>query len=53
MELMDIVIGILMGIGIGFVMLGIYVWVLYQRIKGRIDRMIKEVIDEAAADLIG
>jgi hypothetical protein len=53
MELIDIVIGILIGIGIGFAMLGIYVWVLYQRIKGRIDRMVKEVIDEAAADLIG
>jgi hypothetical protein len=53
MELMDIVIGILMGIGIGFVMLCVYVWVVYQRIKGRIDRMVKEVIDEAAADLIG
>jgi hypothetical protein len=53
MELMDIVAGILMGIGIGFVMLGIYVWVLYQRIKTRIDRMIQEVVDEAAETLVG
>jgi len=53
MELMDIVAGILMGIGIGFVMLGIYVWVLYQRIKIRIDRMIQEVVDEAAETLVG
>jgi hypothetical protein len=53
MELMDIVAGILMGIGIGFVMLGIYVWVLYQRIKTRIDRMIQEVVNEAAETLVG
>ena len=53
MELMDIVAGILMGIGIGFAMLGIYVWVLYQRIKGRVDDMVKQIIREAEADLIG
>jgi hypothetical protein len=53
MELMDIVAGILMGIGIGFVVLGIYVWVLYQKIKNRVDRMIQEVVDEAAETLIG
>ena len=53
MELMDIVAGILMGIGIGFVMLGLYIWILYQRIRGRIDRMIAEVVDEAATDLVG
>jgi len=53
MELMDIVAGIFMGVGIGFVMLGIYVWVLYQRIKNRVDRMIQEVLDEAAETLVG
>ena len=53
MELNEIVGGILMGIGIGFVMLGLYIWFLYQRIKGRVDQMIREVIDEAAANLVG
>ena len=53
MELMDIVAGILMGIGIGLVVLGIYVWVLYQRIKNRVDHMIQEVLDEAAETLVG
>jgi hypothetical protein len=53
MELMDIVAGILMGIGIGFGMLCLYVWVLYQRIKNRVDRMIQEVVDEAAETLVG
>jgi hypothetical protein len=42
-----------MGIGIGFVMLCIYVLILYQKIKSRIDRMIREVVEEAEADLVG
>ena len=53
MELNEIVGGILMGIGIGFVMLGLYIWILYQRIKHSIDRMIAEVVEEAAADMVG
>jgi hypothetical protein len=53
MELNEIVGGILMGIGIAFTMLGLYIWILYQRIRGRIDRMIAEVVNEAAADLVG
>jgi hypothetical protein len=53
MELNEILGGILMGIGIGFVVLGLYIWVLFQRIKGRVDRMIREVIEEAEADLVG
>jgi len=53
MELMDIVAGIVMGIGIGLVVLGVYVLILYQRIKNRIDHMIREVVDEAAETLVG
>jgi len=53
MELNDIIAGIFMGLGIGFALLVMYVWILYQRIKSRVDRMVKEVIDEAKADLIG
>jgi hypothetical protein len=53
MELMDILAGILMGIGLGLVMLGLYILFLYQKIKHRIDHMIREVVDEAAADLVG
>jgi hypothetical protein len=53
MELMDIVAGIVMGIGIGFVMLGLYIWVLYQRIRGRVDEMINQIINEAEANLVG
>jgi hypothetical protein len=53
MELMDIVVILLVGIGIGFGMLGLYIWVLYQRIKGRVDEMINQVIQEAEANLVG
>jgi hypothetical protein len=53
MELNDVIAGTLMGLGIGFVALTLYVWILYQRIKSRVDRMIREVIEEAEADLIG
>ena len=53
MELMDIVVILLVGIGIGFGMLCLYVWVLYQRIKSQVDRMVREVIEEAEADLVG
>jgi hypothetical protein len=53
MELNEIVGGILMGIGIGFIMLGLYIWILFQRIRGRVDDMVREVIKEAEADLVG
>jgi hypothetical protein len=53
MELNEIVGGILMGIGIAFVMVGLYIWVLFQRIRGRVDDMVKQIIQQAEADLIG
>jgi hypothetical protein len=53
MELMDIVVILLVGIGIGLGILGLYIWVLYQRIRGRVDEMIKQIINEAEANLVG
>jgi hypothetical protein len=53
MELMDMVVTVLIGVGIGFAMLGLYIWVLYQRIKSRVDRMVDRIINEAEADLVG
>ena len=53
MELNEIVGGILMGIGIAFVMVGLYIWILFQRIRGRVDDMVKQIIQQAEADLIG
>jgi hypothetical protein len=53
MELSDIIIQILIGIGIGFGMVVVYAWYLYRDLKNRVDRMIKEVVDEAEANLVG
>jgi len=53
MELIDIVVTVLIGVGIGFVVLGLYIWVLYQRIKSRVDEMVDRIINEAEADLVG
>ena len=53
MELTDILAGILMGAGIAFAMVGIYVWILYHRLKSRIDRAVSELINEAEVNLVG
>ena len=53
MELNDVIAGTLMGLGIGFVALTVYMWILYQRIKSRVDRMIEEIISEAEENLVG
>ena len=53
MELSEIIGGILMGIGIGFVVLGLYIWILFQRIRGRVDDMIKQIIQEAEDNMDG
>ena len=53
MVLSEIIGGILMGIGIGFVVLGLYIWILFQRIKGRVDHMVDQIIQEAESNLVG
>jgi hypothetical protein len=53
MELVDILIAISIGVLIGFGMLGLYIWVLYQRIKSRVDEMVTQIINEAEAELVG
>ena len=53
MELMDIVVILLVGVGFGFGMLCLYIWVLYQRIRGRVDEMVNQIIQEAESNLVG
>lgn len=53
MELVDILSAVGIGTLIGFGIVGFYVWILYRRLKVRIDQMIAEVIEEAEANLIG
>ena len=45
--------GIVMGIGIAFIVLGLYILILYQRIKGRVDSMVKQIVQQAEANLVG
>jgi hypothetical protein len=53
MELVDILVAVGIGILVGLGMLGLYIWILYQRIRGRVDDMINQIINEAEADLVG
>jgi hypothetical protein len=53
MELMDIVVTVAIGVAIGVGMIVVYAWYLYRDLKGRVDRMIAEVIAEAEADMVG
>ena len=53
MELNEIVGGIVMGIGITFIILGLYIWILFQRIRGRVDDMVKQIIQEAEDNMVG
>ena len=53
MELMDILTAIGIGTLIGFGIVGFYVWILYQRIKGRVDHMVDQIIQEAESNLVG
>jgi len=52
-EFTDIVVAVLIGVGLGFGMVVLYACYLYRDLKKRVDRMIREVIEEAEADLIG
>lgn len=53
MELVDILTAIGIGTLIGFGIVGFYVWILYRRIKSRVDSMIQDIINKAEADLVG
>ena len=53
MEIGDIVVSILIGIGIGFGMIVVYAWYLYRDLKSRVDRMIEEVVREAEQHIVG
>ena len=53
MELMDILTAIGIGTLIGVGIIGFYVWILYQRIKGRVDDMVKQIIQEAEDNMVG
>ena len=53
MELSDILTAVVIGISVGFGIVGVYVYFLYHRIKARVDEMIDQVIAEAESNLVG
>ena len=53
MELTDVVVTVLIGVGIGFAMIVLYAWYLYRDLKARVDQMIQEVLEEAEAGMMG
>lgn len=53
MEISDIIVSVLIGIGVGFGMVVLYAWYLYRNLKARVDLMIDEVLAEAESNLVG
>ena len=53
MELIDIIAAIAVGTLLGFGMVILYVWYLWNKIKRHVDRMIDEVIAEAEDNMVG
>ena len=53
MELTEILTAVGIGFLIGVGLVCMYIWILYQRIKSRVDAMVNEIINQAEADLIG
>jgi hypothetical protein len=53
MEISDIIVSVLIGIGVGFGMVVLYAWHLYRNLKARVDLMIDEVLAEAESNLVG
>ena len=53
MELNDIVVSVLTGIGIGVGLAVLYIIYLIFKVKKRIDQMVEEVIAEAESNMVG
>lgn len=53
MELNDFIVAVAIGIASGFGLVILYAMYLYHDLKGRVDRMIEEVIAEHEANIVG
>lgn len=53
MEFADILAAIGIGALLGFGIVALYIWYLWNKIKNQIDQMIEEVVNEAEANLVG
>ena len=53
MEFINIATAIFIGAILGIGIVGLYIYMLYQRLKKEIDRLVSEVVQEAEANLVG
>jgi hypothetical protein len=53
MEFTEILGAIVAGALVGFGLVAVYVWFLYQKLKKQVDQMIEQVIAEAETNLVG
>ena len=53
MEIVDILTAVGIGTVLGIGLVGLYIWILYRRLKDQINRMVEQVVEEAEANLIG
>lgn len=53
MELTEILVAVVASALIGFGLVAMYVWFLYQKLKKQVDAMIEQVIAEAETNLVG
>lgn len=53
MEIIDILTAVGIGTVLGIGLVGLYIWILYRRLKDQINRMVEQVVEEAEANLIG
>jgi hypothetical protein len=53
MEIADTLIAIGIGAALTLVVVGIYIWVLWQRLKTKVDRLVEEIMQEAENSMIG
>jgi hypothetical protein len=53
MEIADILIAVGIGVALTLAVAGIYIWVLWQRLKRKVDRLVEEIMREAENSMIG
>lgn len=52
-DITGLVVSILVGIGLGFGLVALYVWFVIQRFHSNLDGMVRETLEEVRASLVG
>jgi hypothetical protein len=53
MELVEILVSIATGVLIGVGLAAVGVWIMYQKLKGQVDQMVEQVIQEVETSFVG